>query len=543
MNEDGRHNWIFFAVVLSMAIHAGLMFFMRPQVMTHIAGAGAHARTRPPMVARQRTEQQETVHFEVVKDVSPERSAPEPEAEDVVPMLSGAAGITPEAPEISESAPEPAPGVSAPLITSDPSEALSQPIVSVAPEKVSPIANGEIGGASSLAEGASISSASPLVESGVPQAAIPVSIPTLATRVLPEKAIVAAAAEEPPSKPQIGFVPAKEVFKEVDAAVVEAEKSAVRNLLDVRNADELAKSVNTVATSASAGEWSYFRVRVMPRASLKIIPKDVVILIDASGSIANDRLKSCRRHAKEILRTCMNTGDRFNVVAFRDDFSYAFKEWQTGDAAAFKRVESWLDNLAAYGRTDVFSTVASVLKLPRDPKRPLIALVVTDGIANKGVSETSQILSKFTALNDGLVSMYMYGVKDNANRELIDVLTKGNRGESFIYEGSRRRAGSELGQFSDRFRDPVLSDLRIVFSAASKAEAYPVLLKNLYRGDMLEIVGRVPKGTEEVAFSLKGLNGEKAYEGFFRYNLTKLPFDKDIPQHWAAEKSIDAMLR
>ena len=543
MNEEGRINWIFIAVAISTAIHAGLMFFMRPQVMTHIAGAGARERSRPPMVARQRPEQPESVRFEVVKDISPERSAPQAEAEDIVPMLSGVAPVMPEAPEIPGSAPEPVPGVSVPLITSDPAESLSRPMVAVAPEKVSPIAQGESASAARLAESASLSSASPLVESTRADSAPSVSVPSFDVGALPVNPVVSVKAEEPPSRPQIDFVPAKEVFKEVDAAVVEAEKAAVRNLLDVRSADELSRHVNTVATSASAEDWTYFRVRIMPRADLKTIPKDVVILIDASGSIANDRLKSCRRHAKEILRTCMNTGDRFNIVAFRDDFSYAFREWQTGDAAAFRRAESWLGNLAAYGRTDVFSTVASVLKLPRDPKRPLIALVVTDGIANKGVSETSQILSKFTALNDGLVSMYMYGVKDNANRELIDVLTRGNRGESFIYEGSRRKAGAELGQFSDRFRDPVLSDLRIVFSAASKAEAYPVLLKNLYRGDMVEIVGRVPRGTREVAFSLKGLSSEKAYEGYFRYDLAKLPFDRDIPRAWAAEKSIDALLR
>ena len=265
MNEEGRHNWIFIAVVLSTAIHAGLMFFMRPQVMTHIAGSGARERARPPMVARQRPEQPESVRFEVVKDVSPERSAPKAEAEDIVPMLSGAAGITPEAPAISESAPEAVPGVSVPLITSDPSEALSQPMVSVAPEKVSPIASGEAGVGPLLVASAAISSASPLVERGIPQVASPVSIPALEVRALPEETVAAVKAEEPPSKPQIDFTPAKEVFKEVDAAVVEAEKSAVRDLLDVRNAEELSKYVNTVATSASAGEWTYFRVRIMPR--------------------------------------------------------------------------------------------------------------------------------------------------------------------------------------------------------------------------------------------------------------------------------------
>jgi len=272
------------------------------------------------------------------------------------------------------------------------------------------------------------------------------------------------------------------------------------------------------------------------------VPKDVVILMDASGSIANDRLKSCREAAREILRTCMNTGDRFNLVAFRDEFDYAFKTWQECDADGYEAAEKWMSRLAAHGRTDVFATISSVLKLPRDPARPLVALVVTDGDANEGVRQTSQILSKFTALNDGLISVYMYGVKQSANRELIDVLTRGNRGESFVYEGNRKYAGKRIGELSERFRDPVLTDLRVVFTTGSQAEAYPQRLRNLYKGESVEIVGRVPTGTQEVAFSLKGLNGTTAYEGFFRVSLAAAEFDQSLPAAWAAERGIDAKL-
>ena len=201
-----------------------------------------------------------------------------------------------------------------------------------------------------------------------------------------------------------------------------------------------------------------------------------------------------------------------------------------------------MDNLAAHGRTDVFATIASVLKLPRDPKRPLVALVVTDGDANAGVRQTSRILSKFTALNDGLVSVYMYGVKETANRELIDVLTRGNRGESFVYGGNRRYAGRLIGELSEKFRDPVLTDLRVVFAAGSKVEAYPRLLKNLYRGESVEIVGRAPAGTEEISFSLKGLNGDTAYEGYFRFALGAAARNDALPGEWAADRAIDERL-
>lgn len=311
----------------------------------------------------------------------------------------------------------------------------------------------------------------------------------------------------------------------------------------MRDAAELEKFVDVAPTACQAEGWRYFRVRVTPQPDLKTVPKDVVILIDASGSIANDRLKSCRRAAEEILRTAMNTGDRFNLVAFRDDFDYAFRTWRPCDRESFAAADAWLGKLAAYGRTDVFATISSVLKLPRDPRRPLIALVVTDGDANSGVSATSQILSKFTSLNDGLVSVYMYGVKSSANRELIDVLTHGNRGESFIHEGDRKYAGRSLGELSERFRDPVLSDLRVVFTAASRAEAYPQRLRNLYRGGTVEVCGRVPADVNEVSFSLKGLNGDKAYEGFFRVQLAGVPPELDIATAWAKERAIDAKLR
>ena len=88
----------------------------------------------------------------------------------------------------------------------------------------------------------------------------------------------------------------------------------------------------------------------------------------------------------------------------------------------------------------------------------------------------------------------------------------------------------------------MLTDLRVMFTASSKAEALPARLKNLYRGDVVEIVGRAPKGTKEVSFSLKGLNGDRAYEGFFRVNLVESSFDEDLPRSWNVEKNIDRRL-
>jgi hypothetical protein len=540
MTDERGHDLLILALVLSVAAHVATMFFMRPQVMAHVSAAGARSRARAPMRVREAKPDPGVVSLDVVKDVAPERDEPAPAVQEA--PVAGDLSVAPADDAPAPDAPD-APDAPVPVMEVENVEALSERIhvdatkvlsyqppesmdsfsAPAAPEPPTPVAPAP----------------EPDAKPEIPEIAPP---PEDVTPVFDDGPDVAAMPDPAiESAPPTGapFVPAEEVMARLDERLVEAEKSAVRGLLDVRTAEELSGHVSMSASSTEADGWTYFKVSISPEPTLKIASKDVVLLIDASGSIANDRLKSCRSAAKEILRTCMNSGDRFNLVAFRDDFEYAFKTWRECDAPSYEAAEEWMDKLAAHGRTDVFATIASVLKLPRDPKRPLIALVITDGDANEGVYRTSSILSKFTALNDGLVSVFMYGVKESANRELIDALTRGNRGESYIYGGWRKFAGRRLGDLSEKFRDPALTDLRVVFAADSGVEAYPRLLKNLYRGEIVDIVGRAPAGAKEIAFSLKGLNGDTAYEGFFRFALDPSPDNARIAGEWGEDRDID----
>ena len=83
----------------------------------------------------------------------------------------------------------------------------------------------------------------------------------------------------------------------------------------------------------------------------------------------------------------------------------------------------------------------------------------------------------------------------------------------------------------------------MVFSSTTRADAYPKRLKNLYRGGTLEIVGRVPAGTAEIAFSLKGLNGREPYEGFFRLPVALAPEKGDVVGRWHEEYKRDMKLK
>ena len=514
MTKERTQEVVVVAFILSIIIHVGVMIYARTRVMTEVA-SGVVNKSHKVMRVTERKVQPEVKEMTKVKDLKAVKD--EPAAK---PMAG------PSAVASSEKA----------LPSVEVKPRLTEPMLAEPPDEVSKI---EFKKSTAVSPVKSL----PVVEKmDLPASKVELSplVPKTDTSLalfnqleLPEVKLVDPLKGQGSNRFELNkelkaFTPSLEVYDRVDEQIVEAEKAAVRGLLSQGSAFPLKDHLNYKLTRFDDQVWTYFALEISPKTSLKKIPKDFVVLIDASGSIGKDRMGSIRKAAKRILRSAANTGDRFNLVAFRDDFTYAFRRWQDYDEVTYAAADNWLNRVAPFGRTDVFATISSVLTLPRDPKRPLIALVITDGEANEGVSDNAAILSKFTELNDGLISVYMYGVKSSANRELIKALTRGNRGESFVFEGFRWSAGEGLDDLSNRFRDPVLSDLKLVFASGKQVEAYPERLKNLYLGDALELVGRVPKGTAQLEFSLSGLNRGDVYEDFFSLPLPAAIEDKAI---------------
>ena len=347
----------------------------------------------------------------------------------------------------------------------------------------------------------------------------------------------AAKAAKPPVAPP--------AMARVDEAIVAQEKAAVRKLRDEKVATGRPFDQNV---NVGLGYWidpknpsqKYFRVRVAsnPLNPLPIVSKDIVFMLDASGSIGNDRLTSCRNAVLEALDR-LNTGDRFNVVAFRDKFSYAFPDtaWREVDANSAEEARKWLRTLKAHGNTDVFRTLRSVLTLPRDPARPIVAFVATDGDATSGMTRSAEIISRFSELNGGLVSIFMYGVKPEANAYLMDMLTRCNRGGWACHQGLRWQAAKGVPDLSKKFEKPVLTDVAVIFTASSRAETYPKLVTNLCEDEPVEIYGVCPADQKELVFQMRGLNFVTSFESMFTLSFASAhQMDSGVRTEWATRR-------
>jgi hypothetical protein len=234
----------------------------------------------------------------------------------------------------------------------------------------------------------------------------------------------------------------------------------------------------------------------------------------------------------------LNPQDRFTVIAFRDSVFQAFPEgWQPVNPDTVKKAATFIDGLRCFGTTDVLASLRSLMALPRDPTRPMIAMIVSDGKPTTGVTESSGIIGAFSRLNKGMVSIYSFGTHRGANAYLLDMLTYCNRGDSTIIKGNRWDIPEGMSAVYLGFRNPVLSDASIIFDATSNSEVYPRRTENLYKDHPIEVFGKCAANEKEVIFQIRGLAGDKGYDSIFRLPLTAATAGTaELKRRWASQK-------
>jgi Mg-chelatase subunit ChlD len=288
---------------------------------------------------------------------------------------------------------------------------------------------------------------------------------------------------------------------------------------------------------------TYFRLAIVrrPESTLPIMSKDVIFIQDISGSIGTRRLERSKEAMKAALFRTLRVGDRFNIFAFRDVTLTPSGTWMTFDPNTRQRAEVFVNSLRAKGNTDLFLLLQDLLSLKRDPNRPLVAVVVTDGEATVGVTETTRIIGEFTRMNGGAISVYTFGIKQ-VNPYFLDMLCYANRGENTSASGNVKAIESELVPVFESIRNPVMKDLSIFFTAQSGGEIHPKKLTNLYADRALTVYGRVPRNQKTLTCQLRGNSSGAPYDAVFTFtleNATKSPLN--LRKAWAERAMFDLL--
>ena len=153
-----------------------------------------------------------------------------------------------------------------------------------------------------------------------------------------------------------------------------------------------------------------------------------------------------------------------------------------------------------------------------------------------GAVDSSDIIARFSRLNDGRISVFTVGAGDRVNTFLLDLLGHNNRGGSWIMPlreqipAAVRRAARELSR-------PVLANLDYRFSGNSEAEVYPGLLTHLYLDRPLRLVGRAPLTQNSAVLQIIGDSGPTRRDMVFALDLAAArDGGEGIRREWVAQK-------
>ena len=270
----------------------------------------------------------------------------------------------------------------------------------------------------------------------------------------------------------------------------------------------------------------------------RVIPKDIVFVLDTSGSMSGGKLDQ----AQKALLFCidnLNDGDRFEVVRFSTEAEPLFGKLTPIDHQNRDLAHQFVDGLKPNGGTAIEDALLTALRsfADRDEARPAIVIFLTDGMPTVGNTNEDAIVQS-VAEKAGKTRVFCFGVGTDVNTHLLDKITEKTRAYS-QYVLPDEDIEVKLSRFYDRIDAPVLANLSLNVTGGPRlTKMQPAELPDLFDGDQLVLLTRYT-GSGDATITLTGdVNGEKqAFE--FNADFPGAGEAKEhdfIPRLWASRR-------
>jgi Mg-chelatase subunit ChlD len=236
-----------------------------------------------------------------------------------------------------------------------------------------------------------------------------------------------------PSAPTYSYNPPPPVFKIPDEVAVEEFVNYHKHRLP------LPKFGQAVAMDTRWGNGEFSRsqreavlqigfttAEVNERTDLR--PLNLVFVIDKSGSMADDDKMSRVKEGLHTMVTKLRPDDIVSIVTFDFGSSVPYPASRVGDGSGLHRA---IDCLVPDGGTNLHSGLMrgyaeAQKRFQKDATNRVILL--TDGIANQGVTDPQRIAAESAAQNKQGIDLSTIGVGLDLNNDLLRTLAQSGRG-------------------------------------------------------------------------------------------------------------------
>ncbi|HVI73174.1 MAG TPA: VWA domain-containing protein, partial [Pyrinomonadaceae bacterium] len=300
----------------------------------------------------------------------------------------------------------------------------------------------------------------------------------------------------------------------------------------------------TLLTHRDAGKQGYFLLMISPKddwSEQEYSAKDVVFVVDTSGSMAEEgkmeKARSALLYGVRILRP----QDRFNIISFAGEERLMETGLIAADEKGRARGEAFVKALKPVGGTNINQSLLASLRQfgETDRERPKMLVFMTDGLPTVDETNVTKIVDNVRKATRPGVRLFTFGVGYDVNTALLDKLAAENGGVADYVE-PKEDLEVKVSNFFAKVNYPVLTDLQLDMGGAQTDLIYPRAIPDVFRGSQVMLIGRYSNDADLKSIQMK-LTG-KAGGSTRTYTYSNLSFplraeaNEYLPRLWATRR-------
>ena len=286
-----------------------------------------------------------------------------------------------------------------------------------------------------------------------------------------------------------------------------------------------------------AGEDGYFALLFAPVVEVDAaVPRDVVVVLDTSGSMEGEKMEQAAAAAEYILDH-LGADDRFAIVSFaRSVRTFRFGLNPASEAGGGV---VYVHDLEAGGGTNILGALERALHL-LNGERPGAVVFLTDGLPTAGIEDPQGILRVAELAAPERVQLFAFGVGYDVDTVLLDALSARFVGSSH-YVTPDERIDSEVQRLFERVSTPVLTDVEISIVGVDTWDLAPAQIPGICAGSQALLTGRYDRsGPATVVVRGNSVLGRERLEYEVDFPLRD-GAEPTVAQIWAQRRVADLL--
>ncbi len=253
----------------------------------------------------------------------------------------------------------------------------------------------------------------------------------------------------------------------------------------------------SVLTHKERDEDGFFLLMAAPSSEMakrEVRPKDVVFVLDRSGSMSGEKIEQAKG-ALEFFLNSLNRQDRFRLITFSNRVRVhgVGEGLMPASREEVREARAMVEEIEAGGGTDIHSALESALEMDFTGERASYIVFLTDGLPTVGETDIATIVKHVGGWNHAekgrQARLFVFGAGYDVNTHFLEKLAQGNGGVT-EYVRPNEDIEVKVSRFFAKVARPVLTDLELSIPGVETYDIFPAELPDLFAGSQLLVFGR-----------------------------------------------------